>query len=286
MAKGICSIRRGLRRSEMVEPVTTIGLGVVAAYLGKDGVQKLLGPTADYLGGALKEFAQKRAENVGKIFANATQKLGGAIDNEGQVPPKVLKQIIDDGSFANDAIEIDYLGGILASSRTNLVRDNRGASLAKTVDSLSNYQIRAHFLIYTTIKNIFESKNITPNLDGRAKMGIFLPYNEFSSAMQYSNEEYSSGSLLSHIFFGLNRAGLIESFNFGPEDHIKQFCPHAANGGIVLTPSANGIELFLWAFGKGSEDLSYIFSPEFSASITDVSGLVDNSCPVEQPVSE
>ena len=35
-----------------MEPITTIGLGV-AAYLAKDGIGKLLGPTADYLGEGL-----------------------------------------------------------------------------------------------------------------------------------------------------------------------------------------------------------------------------------------
>lgn len=60
----------------MPEPVTTVGLGAIAAYLGKDGLQKLLGPTADYLGQGLKEFTQKRAQTVGRIFENAASKLG------------------------------------------------------------------------------------------------------------------------------------------------------------------------------------------------------------------
>jgi hypothetical protein len=34
----------------MPEPITTIGLGVAAAYVSKDIVLRLLGPTADYWG--------------------------------------------------------------------------------------------------------------------------------------------------------------------------------------------------------------------------------------------
>jgi len=48
----------------MPEPLTTVGLGI-AAYLGKDGIQKLLGPTADYLGQGLRDFTQKRAHTIG-----------------------------------------------------------------------------------------------------------------------------------------------------------------------------------------------------------------------------
>ena len=59
----------------MPEP-TTLGLAALAAYLGKDGVAKILGPTADYLGDQLKVFTQKRIDNVGKIFSNAEKKAG------------------------------------------------------------------------------------------------------------------------------------------------------------------------------------------------------------------
>ncbi len=50
----------------MPEPITTVGLGAIAAYLGKDGLEKLLGPTADYLGGGLKDFTEKRMHNIGQ----------------------------------------------------------------------------------------------------------------------------------------------------------------------------------------------------------------------------
>jgi len=83
----------------MPEPLTTVGLGAVAAYLGKDGIQKLLGPTADYLGQGLRDFTQKRAQTIGQIFQKAESKLGTKLDTPGEVPPKVLKAVLDEGSF-------------------------------------------------------------------------------------------------------------------------------------------------------------------------------------------
>lgn len=77
----------------MPEPITTVGLGAIAAYLGKDGLSKILGPTAEYLGGELKEFTKKRITNVGNIFSNAERKLGGKVNQPGSVSPKVLKPL-------------------------------------------------------------------------------------------------------------------------------------------------------------------------------------------------
>lgn len=154
----------------MLEPLTTLSIGAIAAYLGKDGLQKLLGPTADYLGQGLRDFTERRVNNIGLIFKSAQSKLGERIESPGEVPPKVLKAVLDEGSFSNDLLAIEYFGGILASSRTELGRDDRGARLGKVVDTLSTYQLRAHYLIYTTIRRLFTNSGLRFNQDGREKM--------------------------------------------------------------------------------------------------------------------
>ena len=112
----------------MPEPLTTIGVSAIAAgagaYVTRDVVSRILGPTADYLGGELKEFTQRRMENVGRIFSNAEDKLGDRLNSPGRVPPKVLKTIINEGSYSDDQIAVDYFGGVLASSRTEVSRDD------------------------------------------------------------------------------------------------------------------------------------------------------------------
>ena len=55
-----------------MEPVTTIGLGAFAAYVSKDGIGKLLGPTADYLGEGLRDLTRRRGESIGR---NILQRL-------------------------------------------------------------------------------------------------------------------------------------------------------------------------------------------------------------------
>lgn len=268
----------------MVEPVTTIGIGAIAAYLGKDGLQKLLGPTADYIGMGMKDFTQKRIENIGKIFSNASAKLGDKIDVSGAIPPKLLKQVVDDGSFADDDVEIEYLGGIMASSRSDIKRDNRGVAIAKLIDNLSNYQIRAHYLIYRTIKDCFENLNISPNMNGRPRLRIYVPVSDFVSAMDFNETEKSKlEQILSHTLFGLHNQNLIEGhFEFGPVESMQKTVADAPEAGFLCQPSALGLELLMWAFGLGDAPLLTIFSKDFDPKIDGIPLGFTNALPIEK----
>lgn len=264
----------------MPEPITTVGLGAVAAYLGKDGIQKLLGPTADYLGQGLRDFTQKRVETIGKIFQKAESKLGDRIDAPGEVPPKVLKAVLDEGSFSNDELAVEYLGGILASSRTEHGRDDRGARIAKIVDSLSTYQLRTHYLVYSTVRTLFAEKRLSMNMVGRPKMKIFIPFSGYLAAMDFSQVELGQiSSLLSHIFFGLHGDNLLEGdWQYGDKDSITKLFAGATEGGVVCQPSSLGTEVFLWAFGQADKPLDYIFSPDFTPVVAGMPMAIHDAC--------
>jgi len=264
----------------MPEPLTTVGLGAVAAYLGKDGIQKLLGPTADYLGQGLLDFTQKRAQTIGQIFQKAESKLGPRLDTPGEVPPKVLKAVLDEGSFCSDSLAVEYLGGILASSRTEHGRDDRGARIAKVMDALSTYQLRTHYLIYATVRTLFSGGGLSLNMEGRPKMQIFIPFPSFFEAMDFSDAELGQlSSLLGHIFFGLHGDNLLEGdWQYGHKDSMVKLFPGATDGGIVCQPSALGGELFLWAFGHADKPLDYLFSPEFLPIVDGLPITIQGAC--------
>lgn len=264
----------------MPEPITTVGLGAIGAYLGKDGIKKILGPTADYLGKGLQDFTQKRVETIGKIFQKAETKLGDKIEAHGEVPPKVLKAILDEGSFSIDGLAVEYLGGILASSRTEQGRDDRGARIAKIVDSLSTYQLRTHYLIYATVRSLFAKKGLSMNMDDRPKMRIFIPFSGYFAAMDFSLAEHAQlSSLLSHIFFGLHGDNLLEGhWQYGDQASMTNIFAGAIEGGIICQPSSLGTELFLWAFGQADKPLDYIFSPEFTPDIAEMPVLIQGAC--------
>jgi len=260
----------------MPEPVTTIGLSAIAAYLGKDGITKILGPTADYLGVSLKDFAKKRADNVGRIFGNAEKKLGNKINQPGQVPPRVLKKIIDEGSYCDDTVAVEYFGGVLASSRTESGRDDRGARIGKILDGLSVYQIRSHYIVYTLIRKLFKESGYLFNREDRHKMEIFIPWEVYSSAMQFDDSENKQYmSIISGTFFGLHQDNLIETFYYAPVEDIQKEYPEAKNGGIVVAPSASGAELYLWGFGFGDKELSFVLKDMCFEDLEDITVNID-----------
>lgn len=259
--------------------LTTLGIAGGLGYLGKDVVTKILGPTAEYLGQQLKEYAQKRLENTGKIFSNAEKKLGDKLDRPGQVPPKVLKTILNEGSYADDAVATEYFGGVLASSRTEVGRDDRGARLAKMIDSLSAYQLRSHYLIYSTISELFSNGGHRFSLpENRSKMQLFMPLQDYAEAMEFTQPEWDNRQMLNHIFHGLSGDGLIENdWRFGPQESLKRMFSGAPSAGIVGIPTALGAELLLWAFGHGDKHLDFLLTDDFSPEIEGIPKSVSNA---------
>jgi hypothetical protein len=277
----ICEIEHFYREGGMSEPVVTLGVSALAAYLSKDGLEKLLGPTAEYLGQGLCDFTKKRAETIGQIFKRAEAKLGDRMAVPGTVPPKVLKAVLDDGSFSNELLAVEYLGGILASSRSDTGRDDRGARLAKMLDGLSTYQLRTHYLIYGTARTLFAGKGANVNgQEGRAALQMFLPYDGFIKALDLSESEQEHGEqLLTHTFFGLHADDLLDGlWRYGSIEYLQPVFPAVKEGGIICQPSALGAELFLWAFGHSDKPLSYLFSSDFSHEVDGIPGAVSGAC--------
>jgi len=263
----------------MVEPITTVGLGAIAAYLGKDGIAKILGPTTEYIGEGLKDLTKRRIDNVGKIFRSAEEKLGDDINEPGTIPPKVLNVVINDGSFNDDDLALEYMGGVLASSRTKTGRDDRGARISRTINNMSCYQLRAHYLIYSTISQLFKGSDYDFRREHRGRMEIFVPFSSFSKAMDFSEEEFLQSEMLtSHIIFGLFSDSLIEKdFLFGDSNFIHPRYPQATESGAICIPSVLGAELFMWAFGAGKKNLNHMFKNNFSAKMEDVPDFIENS---------
>ncbi|PJK35328.1 hypothetical protein CWC48_09020 [Pseudomonas sp. S10E 269] len=245
----------------MPDPISLIGGGAIAAYIGKDGLEKLLGPTASYLGDTLKEITKSRVENIGKIFKRGEKKLGEKANQKGQIPPKLLNTILGDASFNEDDLSIEYFGGILASSKSDTGRDDRGASVAKLLDSLSTYQIRAHYILYKAFIEHYKGGDDISDSATRAKIRAFMPMVTFTTAMEFSAKELEDISrIFSHTLFGLYQYGLLENFEYGDVNHMKTFMPDIRDAGVGFVPSVKGLELLAWGLGIGDKDHSLLFS--------------------------
>jgi hypothetical protein len=252
------------------------GLTILGGAAGSAKLlEKLLGPTADYLGGEIRTYAEKGAHNLGRIFKHAETTLGSKIDEPGQVPPKVLKEILQEGYFCEDELSAQYFGGVLASSRSGVSRDDRGASFIGLIGRLSVYQVRTHFIFYSVFRNmcVRRSENLGFSQE-RDKFRLFVPFSVYASAMDFQIGE-TLGVLVPHVMNGLRREDLIaQPWYSGPADLIKQQLPgiEIPSDGIVFGPSAVGIELYLGAHGLSSvpvrEFLTCDFVPMQSEALT------------------
>jgi hypothetical protein len=233
-------------------------IGTGLSILGSAKVlEQLLGPTASYVGEGIKEWAERRHANVERIFEIAHKRLGCRINEPGAVPPRVLKEILGEGSFAEDPLMSEYFGGVLASSRSTISRDDIAATHLSCLGRLSTYQIRAHYVIYRGLALLFKGREFDGNTSSLAKVSI--SYEGFNLAMDFCGEE-NSLSIIAHVLLGLARESLVgPELASGPLEMLHGMCPAATEPGLVVQPSLQGLDLFLWAHGQSSVDLNDFF---------------------------
>jgi hypothetical protein len=115
------------------EIITTSGL---AAAVGLKLLNDVCGPTAKYVGGELKSYTEVGVDNLKRVLKNAAKQIKAQNKDEGQVPPRVLKEILSEGYFCEDELCAMYLGGVLASSKSLVSRDDRAMSYCSLVSNL------------------------------------------------------------------------------------------------------------------------------------------------------
>ena len=244
-----------------MEPLTVVGSGL--AVLGsKDILTKLLGPTADYVGGEIRGFVEKCNVNLDNVFVKAVRKLGERLDEKGTVSARVLRHVVDEGRFCEDEIVAEYYGGVLASSRSPSGRDDRGVALLSVIKSLSVYQVRFHCLVYALMRQHYFGQDL--NLGDQhdcLKMRLFIPTPVYDKAMEFSSDE-NGGAIMIHCLFGLKKQDLLHDMLSGDPDFLYPRFPSLKDKGpgMIVSPSILGAELYLWASGvsgaSGAELLS------------------------------
>ena len=261
------------------------GLAILGAAIGsKDIVNKVLGPTAQYLGNGIKHWTERRVNNVARIFEHAHRRLGEQENVEGSVHPKVLKDILDDGSFCEDELTAEYFGGVLASSRTGVSRDDRGATFTQLIARLSTYQIRLHFYFYRIFKELFDGLDFSVSISHDIwKMEVFVPFRCYHAALELADDE-DINLIINHVVYGLSRENLIiDQFSFGDTDHMKKQFTQATEGGLTVSPSALGVELFHWAHGKGERPIQHFLRPEVRFESHEVVSMISGYTAVVPP---
>lgn len=217
----------------MVEPITTgavvaAGAAIARASGSNDGPEKarllsrVFGKSADSLGDALGRWTDYRLRNVGRIVDAADRRSPG--DNAA-VAPRIAHRIIEDGSFCDDELMAEYLGGLLATARTPSGRDDRAITWTSLVTQMSVFEIRAHYLIYTElIAQLRSWQERHPGEDVLADMRvIYIDTLELVHRLLELAPEADGTSLLEHAHTGLGRHDLISSLvsGYGPTEAAR-----------------------------------------------------------------
>lgn len=246
---------------------------------------KVLGPTADYVGQGLQSWTENRVNNVRAIFEIAGRKLGDKLDSPGEVPPRMVKEVLDEGSYRSDELGVEYFGGLLASSRTGTPRDDRSAALASLVGRLSIYQLRSHYVIYAYAQRLLAGTDVNLSLgsDRQRHARVFIPFDAWVDAMGFDTSETLSGpEIWDHCHHGLMREQLLNKWwMFGSGKHLTRETNRIiTTEGMALEPSVLGVELFSSAHGlTGSPEANFLdpereFEIESSVNLLDGAALV------------
>lgn len=245
---------------------TTTSIEFINTALGADDlVEKVLGASCAYFEEKTTKWSKGNLTSLSKIIQYATHKLGDALENGNSVPAKVIDQVLEHGPLCQEDLQLDYLGGILASSR-NDDKSSLGVFLPPVVRMLSAYQLRTHYLLYHLLKSHFNGKVIdTDNHEALENLEIYLPYATFYYAMNFTEfEGVNWENIMNHVMYGLNKEDLVTNFFNGEKDKLKNRFKDVTEDGIIFQPTKHGLELFVWAYGYGQKNTNAFFSTELN----------------------
>ncbi|CRX39196.1 hypothetical protein [Estrella lausannensis] len=214
-------------------------------------VIKVLGPTADYIGDGIKAFTEKRVQNLNRIFKRTSEKIDKRGILTGSVPPRILKNILDEGSYVDNELAAEYFSGALAASKSDRSRDDRALTILKLLSSMSNYEIRLHYILYSAFREAFLSSgkfNVT-DINKSINCELFVPISQFIDSFALEPGE-DINTILEHALPGLGTRDLInQAYAYGGKEFLAKRFKTAGDGGIIAAPSLLGAQLFLAAHG-------------------------------------
>jgi hypothetical protein len=244
----------------VVEPVSAaLAGGAMGMYVAKkvtDGLAKLLGPSADEVAQALQRFTETKLRNVGRVVEAAERKTSSCAEGGGAVPLRVALRVLDEGAYADNDLVVEYLGGVLASSRTPGGRDDRGNTFIALVSRLSTYQLRTHYIFYSEFQRLLHGQQIelrdADEVDASGQ--IFVPHTVWHEAMDYGRGE-DPLIIGSSTMWWLRREQLLDWGGDGDPAYLESISRYQnysfPESGTIALPTIPGVELYLWALGKG-----------------------------------
>lgn len=219
-------------------------------------VKRVLGPPADKIGEALAHYVEFRAQNTLRILEAAAAKTD--LDEPGEIPPRVAGALLDAGSYCDDDIMVEYLGGVLASARTPVGRDDRAARWTNLVTDLAAYDVRLHYVLYQAARDAWlddtEVEWTHANTFNEHQHLVVVDLDDLRTAMDFTEDE-DWEALLSDSAISLLRVGLAapQEWNDNSSELAKSYGrTMPAAGALLFHPTYAGLQL--WAASTGHLD--------------------------------
>jgi hypothetical protein len=235
--------------SELISPE-----GVLATA-GAKLLYDVFGDSAKVFGKKLGSYSQAGVDNLERVLKKAYRRMKARAKTDGDVPVRVIQHVLTEAYFCEDEVQAEYLGGILASAKGPVARDDRAVSHITLLSSLSTYQIRTHYLLYGSIlrwKGQYADQMLKWLAPHRG-ITVAIAEEDYQIAMDFSAAE-PVPAICQHIFAGLNERGLSEgglsvvlpnpNVRGQPDPPFRYFYP------TVL-----GIELFMFGLGHGDQTI-------------------------------
>lgn len=213
-------------------------------------LRKLLGGALDEAGDAVARLAHYRFGNAQKIIGNAAE--GVDLDVPGEVHPRVLISVLEEGSTIDDPVMQGYLSGMLRASRTPSGDDDRAVYYMHLIASMTANQTRLHHGVYTAVAGAERPARKQIGVDD-LEFCVLAPTESVAAILAVHSDETGQGTV-GEAVVGLHREQLVGNYAVGEAEILGEVGVSVDKNSMLVTPSAIGALLFLWGRGVRGSD--------------------------------
>jgi hypothetical protein len=246
-----------------IDPIIRQMPDVLYAIGGLKVANRVLGPSIDEVGEALRRVTERKLTNVGNVIRKADKKSQDRDGADGELDLRAADAILREAMVAESEVASDYLGGVLASARSQGSGDD-AVAWSSLISRMSTRELTLHYMIYTAIRNeaIGHHEINFMEQQGREQLRSFIPYSGIDGPGLMQSMSIPEWQRLSLITTGLDRERLFEqAFSYGQNVKFDQDGLQF-NGGLEVAPSFNGMNLFMWGHGLGAAGITQYLDEE------------------------
>lgn len=248
-------LQKGEILNDVVGTIAGVGGAGAAVTYGVTLLNKVVGPSAKTLGVVLSEWSDYRLRNFLRI-AEVADAI--APDDTGEVHPRVAQRIVEEASWLDDDVMRQYVGGLLAASRTPSGKEERGAYYVNLLGGMTAMQVKLHHAIYSALRETGTPARLATEM-GSPATRVWLPGVATFAALEIGRDD--GGGALSEAVIALHRDGLISrDWELGSmEGWTAKLGYPVSQPLLYVAPTHSGVLLYLWSHGIRSSLMDDLF---------------------------